>query len=93
MDGELPAGPGAASGLPAGGAGGDSPPALLPAEALDLDGEDGDLEVFSKVSAAPGPPAPRARSGLGGRVPAAPSAARAGTAAGQGRGSPEFAKL
>nr|KAF6305003.1 sorting nexin 7 [Pipistrellus kuhlii] len=34
--------------LPAGGAGGDGPCALLPAEALALDGDEDDLEVFSK---------------------------------------------
>ncbi|XP_054568051.1 sorting nexin-7 [Eptesicus fuscus] len=48
MEGELPAAPRGSSGLPAGGAGGDSPCALLPAEALALDGDEDDLEVFSK---------------------------------------------
>nr|KAF6414437.1 sorting nexin 7 [Molossus molossus] len=51
MEGELSAAPRRSSGLPDGGAGGDggdSPSALLPAEALDLDGDEDDLEVFSK---------------------------------------------
>ncbi|KAM8780185.1 sorting nexin-7 isoform 1-T1 [Rhynchonycteris naso] len=48
MEGELPAAVERVPGLPAGGAGAHSPPALLPAEVLDLDGEDDDLEVFSK---------------------------------------------
>ncbi|XP_054420772.1 sorting nexin-7 isoform X1 [Pteronotus mesoamericanus] len=48
MEGELPAAPECSSGLPAGGSGGDSPSALLPAEVLDLDGDEDDLEVFSK---------------------------------------------
>ncbi|XP_059530642.1 sorting nexin-7 isoform X2 [Myotis daubentonii] len=48
MEGELPAAPRGSSGPPAGDAGGDSPCALLPAEALALDGDEDDLEVFSK---------------------------------------------
>lgn len=64
MEGERLASPARSSGLPAGGAGGESPgvdapllgssgsSALLQAEVLDLDEDEDDLEVFSKVRAA-----------------------------------------
>lgn len=64
MEGEGRASRARSSGLPAGGAGGDCPggaaplpgssgsSALLPAEVLDLDEDEDDLEVFSKVRAA-----------------------------------------
>ncbi|XP_066209590.1 sorting nexin-7 isoform X1 [Saccopteryx leptura] len=48
MEGELSAAAEGAPGLPSGGVGAHSPPTLLPAEVLDLDGEEDDLEVFSK---------------------------------------------
>ncbi|KAM5295418.1 sorting nexin-7 isoform 2-T2 [Glossophaga mutica] len=48
MEGEFPAAPERSAGLSAGDGGGDSPSALLPAEVLDLDGDEDDLEVFSK---------------------------------------------
>ena len=64
MEGERLASPARSSGLPAGGAGGESPgvdapllgssgsSTLLQAEVLDLDEDEDDLEVFSKVRAA-----------------------------------------
>lgn len=48
MEGELPAAPRGSPGSPARGTGGDGPCALLPAEVLALDGDEDDLEVFSK---------------------------------------------
>lgn len=64
MEGERRASPERSSGLPAGGAGGENPgdrsplpgssgsSALLQADVLDLDEDEDDLEVFSKVRAA-----------------------------------------